>query len=504
MSGAVQVRKLATAEQLTAHLTTLGISLPVVDQVTPAPEGILAQPLRVGLGDAHAAEATLANRFAILPMEGWDGTTEGRPTDLVTRRWRRFGASGAALVWGGEAVAVRADGRANPHQLCAGPSTAADLERLRGELVQEHVRRMGSDDGLVVGLQLTHSGRWSRPEGDPAPRVGYRHPLLDARAGITDDRAVLSDNELDDLVGVFVAAARLARDAGFDFVDVKACHGYLGHELLSAFDRPGPYGGDLAGRTRFHRLVIEGIHRDVPDVGIGVRLSAFDALPHRAGPDGLGQPEPWTGTYPYAFGGDGTGMGIDLTETHLLLDLLVAWGVRMVCTSAGSPYYNPHLQRPAYFPPSDGYTPPEDPLIGVARQVAVTAELAVAHPDLTIVGSGYSYLQEWAGPVGEAVVRSGGASVIGLGRMVLSYPELPADLLAGRPPDRRRLCRTFSDCTTGPRNGVVSGCYPLDEHYKTSPAREVVAAAKKQMPGKAARATASETPVAVPRWGDRG
>jgi 2,4-dienoyl-CoA reductase-like NADH-dependent reductase (Old Yellow Enzyme family) len=501
--AAVQVRKLRTAEELGAHLRSLDITLPVALPVAEGPPVALGRPLAFPLGDARGATATIANRLAVLPMEGWDGTASGLPTDLVTRRWRRFGASGAALIWGGEAVAVRADGRANPHQLCIGTGAEPALTALRTELVEEHERASGAADGLVVGLQLTHSGRFARPDGQPAPRVAYRHPLLDARVGVEDDSSVLSDGELDDLVQDFVAAAAVAHRAGFAFVDVKACHGYLGHELLTAVGRAGPYGGDLDGRTRFLRLVIDGIHRDVPDLGVAVRISAFDALPHRPDDDGLGTPEPWTGDYPYAFGGDGSGLGIDLAETHGLLDRLTAWGVRAICVSAGSPYYNPHVQRPAYFPPSDGYTPPEDPLVGVARQIGVTAELTRAHPELTFVGSGYSYLQEWIGPVAEAVVAAGDVQVVGLGRMALSYPELPADLLAGRPLDRRRLCRTFSDCTTGPRNGVVSGCYPLDEHYKASPDREVVAAAKKAMPGRAARAGAPGGVTVAVRAGGR-
>jgi 2,4-dienoyl-CoA reductase-like NADH-dependent reductase (Old Yellow Enzyme family) len=497
---AVQVRKLATRDALLAHLDHLGVAFPVADPEQPLTA--LARPLEARLGDAAGSTTTLPNRFCILPMEGWDGTADGRVTDLVERRWRRFGASGAALIWGGEAVAVRPEGRANPNQLAVGPETAADLERLHNALLDEHRTAFGSDrPEPLIGLQLTHSGRFARPTAaGPAPRVAYRHPLLDRRVGVAGDGAVLTDAELDELVGAFVAAAVTARDAGFAFVDVKACHGYLGHELLTAVDRPGAYGGDLAGRLRFHRLIVEGIRRDAPELGVGVRLSAFDVLPHRPSADGTGEPEEWEGPYPYAFGGDGSGLGIDLSETHAVLDQLTAWGVGMVCLSAGSPYYNPHVQRPAYFPPSDGYTPPEDPLVGVARQLAVTAELTRAHPELTVIGSGYSYLQEWVGPVGEAVVAGGGADVIGLGRMVLSYPDLPADLLAGRTPDKRRLCRTFSDCTTGPRNGVVSGCYPLDEHYKATPERAVVAAAKKEMPGGPARATPppGSRPVEVP------
>ena len=140
-----------------------------------------------------------------------------------------------------------------------------------------------------------------------------------------------------------------------------------------------------------------------------------------------------------------------------------------MCVTAGSPYYNPHIQRPAIFPPSDGYLPPEDPLVGVARQIDATARLKARHPDMVIVGSAYSYLQEWAPHVAQHVVGAGMADAVGLGRMVLSYPDLPADVLAGAPLKTKLLCRTFSDCTTAPRNGLVSGCFPLDPFYTKHP-----------------------------------
>jgi hypothetical protein len=143
--------------------------------------------------------------------------------------------------------------------------------------------------------------------------------------------------------------------------------------------------------------------------------------------------------------------------------------VRWVCITAGSPYYNPHMQRPALFPPSDGYLPPEDPLVGVARQIAATASLKKDFPGMAIVGSAYSYLQEWLPHVAQYNVRHGMTDFVGLGRMVLSYPDLPADVLAGRPLQRKQICRTFSDCTTGPRLGLVSGCFPLDPFYKAHP-----------------------------------
>ena len=186
---------------------------------------------------------------------------------------------------------------------------------------------------------------------------------------------------------------------------------------------------------------------------------------------GDGVPDHWpsAAAYPYAFGGDGTGTGIDLAEPHLFLDLLENLDIRLVNITAGSPYYNPHIQRPALFPPSDGYQPPEDPLIGVARLIGVAAELKAKHPNLLVVGTGYSYLQEWLPNVAQNIIRTGKADFVGLGRMVLTYPEMCADVLEGKPLQRKRICRTFSDCTSGPRNGMVSGCYPLDDFYKQRP-----------------------------------
>jgi NADPH2 dehydrogenase len=468
----VQVRTLRTHDQLTGRLAALGLDLAVDAEVDPG--GPLAAPLPVVGREA-------ANRLCVLPMEGWDGEPDGRPSDLVRRRWRRFGAGGAGIVWA-EATAVRPDGRANARQLVIGQGTVDDLAALRRELVAAHAEAGGSRHGPVVGLQLTHSGRWSRPDGSPRPRIAYRHPLLDDRVA-AGDAEVMSDADLDDLVADYVRAAVLAQRAGFDFVDVKHCHGYLLHELLSAVDRPGPYGGDLAGRARFLQRVADGVRAEAPGLGLALRLSAFDLVPHAAaGASGRGAPVARAdrpGRYRYAFGGDGSGLGVDLAEAHELIRLAAGWGVSLVSVTAGSPYYCPHAQRPAYFPPSDGYLPPRDPLIDVARMVAVTAELAAAHPQVTVVASGLSYLQQWLPHAGQALVAGGGAAAVGYGRMALSYPHLPHDVLAGRPLDKRQICRTLSDCTTAPRQGLVSGCYPYDPFYKALPERDVLVAAKR-------------------------
>ncbi len=465
MTPIKRIAQLKTPQEFQDHLDACGARIPFDEALEST--GPLAQPFTLNDG------RTIGNRFCILPMEGWDGTTDGFPTDLTVRRWERFGRSGAKLIWGGEAVAVRPDGRANPNQLMLNRDTAPAIAGLLATLRKAH----GDTRGLLVGLQLTHSGRFARPtdKAKLEPKILYRHPILDAKFGLPPAYPILSDSDVSAIVADFVAAGRLAAEIGFDFVDLKHCHGYLGHEFLSAVDRPGRYGGSFENRTRFLREIAAGLRTSAPALALGVRFSAFDFAPFRAGGDGIGEASS-DGDYPCAFGGDGTGTGIDLAEPIRFVELLGKLGIRLVCTTAGSPYYTPHLQRPALFPPSDGYLAPEEPLLGVARQIDVTAKLRAAAPSLFFVGSGYTYLQEWLPHVGQAAVRHGLADSVGLGRMVLSYPELPADVLAGRAVQMKRLCRTFSDCTTAPRNGLASGCYPLDPHYKGLPeARELLA-----------------------------
>ncbi len=454
-----------TAEEFRARWRAIAPELDLDDEV--GVPGDLGAPI-----EKHGWH--LSNRFAVQPMEGWDGTPEGAPTELTLRRWRNFGRSGAALIWGGEAFAVRADGRANPNQLCAGEerATTRTLEALRSA-IDAGRREAGAEapERWLLGLQLTHSGRWSRPTpAGAAPRIAVRHPLLDRRVGNPDDSAILTDGELAAIGERYVAVARLARETGFDFVDVKCCHGYLLHELLTARSRPGPYGGSLAGRTKLLGEIIEAIGRDVPGLGIGVRISITDVVPHHRGSEGLGTPE-WTGDrYDLGFGIDiDAPTQPDWTEPYALLELLRESGVHWVNLTIGSPYWCPHVQRPASFPPSDGYPPPEDPLAGVAAHLRSARAVRARFPDLGIVGTGFTYLQEWLPHVAQHEVRLGHLDVVGLGRSMLSHPDLPRDLLAGRGMTKRSICRTFSDCTTAPRNDLPSGCYPLDPFYKALP-----------------------------------
>ncbi|HEU4751938.1 MAG TPA: NADH:flavin oxidoreductase, partial [Armatimonadota bacterium] len=316
----VKVPSLESPAAFRACRRDLGLELPCDDAIQTASESPLAQPLRCG-------ELTAGNRWCIQPMEGWDGTPDGRPTEFTFRRWERFGRSGAKLIWGGEAVAVTPDGRANPNQLLINRQTVGDLARLRETLVRAHEERCGRADDLLVGLQLTHSGRFCRPNRKDRmePRILFRHPILDRKFGLPPDYPLLTDDEIRGLIQAYVEAAVLAREAGFQFLDLKHCHGYLGHEFLAAHTRPAPYGGSFENRTRFLREIVAGMRAAVPEMALGVRLSAFDWVPFRPDPEqsepgrpGPGVPEPFTEALPYryGFGVDAADpVRADLTET---------------------------------------------------------------------------------------------------------------------------------------------------------------------------------------------
>lgn len=505
----MRIPSLKTVEDFRRHVASLGIELPCEDSIATGKASPLAQPI----GAVTINGKRIGNRWAVQPMEGWDGTTTGGATDEVRRRWQRFGESGAKLIYGGEAMAIRPDGRANPNQLIIVEENKKDLAELRETLVQAHKERCGTTDDLVIGFQLTHSGRFCKPNDKKRlePRVAFRHPILDRKFGVTSDAQVFTDSEIEELIQCYIRAAKLAWEVGADFVDIKHCHGYLLHEFLGAHTRPGKFGGSFANRTRILRDIIAGIRASGNRIEIGVRLSAFDFVPFKPDPAlsqpgklGPGIPEDFSHCLPYRYGfgvNAANPVEYDLTETFQFAELCARLGVKILNLSAGSPYYNPHIQRPAAYPPSDGYQPPEDPLVGVARQINVvrqvedhcsrrreeadTAEIgesaSLPRRLPVMVGTAYSYLQEYLPHVAQYVVRNGWTDMIGIGRMVLSYPGILADAVEKGVLQTKAICRTFSDCTTAPRNGMISGCYPLDKYYSAKPEFQQLKEVKKRV-----------------------
>ncbi len=415
----------------------------------------------------------VGNRFCIHPMEGCDGELDGSPGELTFRRYRRFGAGGAKLIWG-EATAVNLSARANPRQIVLHEKNKGHFARLVQECREAHRQNFSSDQDLLFGLQLTHSGRYSYPR----PQIVAHDPLLDPKtiadrstgAVVDENYPLLSDAELEALIPDYVQAARLAWEVGFDFVDVKQCHRYLLNELLGAKNRSGKYGGSFENRTRLAREIITAIRNEVPHLILTTRMNAFDGIPYQKGPDNVG--EPVFTPIPVE-----NGWGIDpsmpvlahLAEPIRWIGEMQSLGVSLVNITLGNPYAQPHFGRPFEYPPPDGYESPEHPLVGVNRHFKIAGVLQETYPHLPMVGTGYSYLQEFLPQAGAANIRNGKISFVGLGRASLAQPDLIKQLADHGVMDRKRICRTFSYCTAmmrakdHPLVQYPAGCPPFDK-----------------------------------------
>lgn len=446
--------KFHSLSDLDAEIQRLGLDIPLSEDFTPLFRPVQVGPFRVG------------NAFCVQPMEGCDGTLDGQPDELVFRRYQRFGAGGAKLIWG-EATAVIEEGRANPRQLVINEATEAALGKMLDVCRVAHRQAHGRDDDLVIGLQLTHSGRYSFRR----PLIAVHDPILDPRTGIDASCPLLDDEYLKRLVDHYVAAARIAHRLGYLFVDVKQCHRYLLSELLAAKTRPGPYGGSLANRTRLARDIITAIRAEVPGLMIATRINVYDCIPYRKNADtDVGEPCPHELPLTCAWGTNPHNpLEPDLTEPLAWIGEMAKLGVALVNISMGSPYATPHVIRPAEYPPPDGYLPPEHPLLGVARHFRLTAQIQHAFPSLPIVGSGYSYLQEFLPHAAAGNVRDGRCTFAGVGRATLAQPDFVQQLEAHGKLDRKRVCRTFSYCTALMRSKhnelgqFATGCPPFDK-----------------------------------------
>jgi len=454
--------KFRTLNDIQKENERLDLDLRFNEDLSPLFRPVQIGPLRAG------------NSLCIQPMEGCDGTLDGKPDELTYRRYRRFGAGGAKLIWG-EATAVVEEGRANSRQLLINEQTAPALERMLTECRDAHRQTFGSDDDLIVGLQLTHSGRYSYQR----PLLAFHDPILDPQtivdknsgATVDDSFPILDDDYLKRLVGHYVAAAKLAHRIGFQFVDVKQCHRYLLSEMLAGKLRPGPYGGSLENRTRLARDIIAAIRSEIRDLVVATRVNVFDCIPYRKSSGGdVGEPCPWQPPVRSAWGvKEENPLEPDLTEPMWWIGEMIKLGVSMVNVSMGSPYATPHVIRPYEYPPPDGYETPEHPLIGVDRHFRLAEQIQRQYPDVPIIGSGYSYLQQFVGNAAAANIRDGRITVAGLGRAALPIPDFAKQLQENGQLDRKRICRTFSYCTALMRSKhnelgqFATGCPPFDK-----------------------------------------
>ena len=473
--------KYKSADELQAEAQGFGSPLPLSDDMS-----VLFEPQHVG-------DLVVGNRLCIQPMEGCDGTVDGAPGELTLRRYQRFGAGGAKLIWG-EATAIDEAARMNPRQLWLHDGTASALADMLAGCRQAHRDAIGSESGLAVGLQLTHSGRFSHRRPQLVTRDPLLDPLtLDKSTGrfVDSSHPLLSDDDLRRIEDQYLAAARLAARIGCDFVDIKQCHRYLLSELLAARNRPGEYGGSLENRTRLVRNVIGRIRSELPGLTIVTRMNVYDGIPYvrrdrmvgRMAADGkpqtgvmdlvsaaVGIPVPHWLPLQTAFGVDvNDHLSPDLTEPLQVAAWLREWGVAAINVTMGNPYANPHVVRPAEFPPVDGYDAPEHPLLGVLRHFDATAAIQRALPGFPIVGSGYSWLQDFAMQAGAGNVRDQRCAFVGIGRATLSHPDFARHVQEHGTLNRKLTCRTFSYCTNlmrskdHPLGQYPTGCPPFDK-----------------------------------------
>jgi len=421
-----------TIEKLLEKASELGIDLPFQRDLVPLFEGY-----RIG-------SKRISNRLTVQPMEGYDANPDGSPGELTFRRYLRFAQGGSGLIWF-EATAVVPNGRSNPRQLWLHKHSLDGFKRLVEETRCAAHEAFGEGHEIYCVLQLTHSGRYSRPQGKPQPQVALLNPYLDEKS---DSLHIFSDQELDDLQEKYVEAVGLAYQAGFDAVDLKACHGYLLNELLASYERTDShYGGSFENRMRFLLEVIPKIRQEVPKIGLTMRLNAHDGLP-----------------YPYGFGvSQDESIRIDLTEPIKLIRRLIQEGCTLFNITLGIPYLHPHLSRPFDRPLFKSPLPFEHPLEGVARFLAVTRELQREFPEIPLVGTGYSWLRQFLPYVGAAVLKRKEATFIGLGRSSLAYPDAPKDLMNEGAMNPKKVCTACSRCSELMRMGGFAGCVVRDK-----------------------------------------
>ena len=408
---------------------TLQVNLPFSQSTD-----VLKLPLQIGA-------KTVPNRLACQPMEGCDGTADGSPDVLTARRYDRLARGSAGLIWF-EATAVLKEGRANPRQLFICEDNLDDFKRQVDAIKTAGIHANGK--APIIIMQATHSGRYSKPDGVQAPLIVYNNPIFEKDKPI-DASHIVTDAYLDHVLEAMVHSAELAEQAGFDGVDLKCCHRYLNSELLSAYERPGRYGGSLENRTRLLRESIRGAKEVCGrDFIITSRLNVYDGFP-----------------YPYGFGVAQDGCtAFDPAEPVWLLRQLSKLGVRLLNITMGNPYFNPHVNRPYA---SGSYEPPENPLEGVARMLNGTALLKKAVPEMKLMCSALSYLGVAAAHVAAAFIEQGGFDLAGFGRTALAYPDFAKDILTDGEMKRDKICLCCSKCTQIMRQpGGTPGCVVRD------------------------------------------
>jgi len=423
----------STMDELIADIEKFNLDIPFSHDLAPLREKI------------ELNGKTIGNRLAIHPMEGCDSTPDGAPGELTTRRYMRYTKGKAGLIWF-EATAINEKARANDQQLFLNERTVGDFSLLINRM-REEADEGGTPSPYLV-LQLSHAGRF----GDHKI-IAIHDEKLDKLAKVEPSCPVISDRELEELESAYVNVARLAKQAGFDAVDVKSCHRYLLSELLGAREREDKYGGSYENRTRLIKEVVTKIKREV-GIEVAIRLNISDFL-----------------EYPIGWGVNEKGE-VDLSEPLKLVGELRDMGVRLINVTAGSPYINAYISRPA-----DGearkYTPPEYPLLGVERLIKLSREVQENFKDITVVATGLSWLREFAPYVASGMVEKGYAKIAGFGRMAFAYPDFAKDILHNKGMDKRKVCITCIRCAELKAHRKITGCVIRDSEIYLKPYRDI-------------------------------
>ncbi|NLY05394.1 MAG: NADH:flavin oxidoreductase [Candidatus Atribacteria bacterium] len=423
----------STMDELIADIEKFNLDIPFSHDLAPLREKI------------ELNGKTIGNRLAIHPMEGCDSTPDGAPGELTTRRYMRYTKGKAGLIWF-EATAINEKGRANDQQLFLNERTVGDFSLLINRM-REEADEGGTPSPYQV-LQLSHAGRF----GDHKI-IAIHDEKLDKLAKVEPSCPVISDRELEELESAYMNVARLAKQAGFDAVDVKSCHRYLLSELLGAREREDKFGGSYENRTRLIKEVVTKIKREV-GIEVAIRLNISDFL-----------------EYPIGWGVNEKGE-VDLSEPLKLVGELRDMGVRLINVTAGSPYINAYISRPA-----DGearkYTPPEYPLLGVERLIKLSREVQENFKDITVVATGLSWLREFAPYVASGMVEKGYAKIAGFGRMAFAYPDFAKDILHNKGMDKRKVCITCIRCAELKAHRKITGCVIRDSEIYLKPYRDI-------------------------------
>lgn len=418
-----------TLEDVLAKTEELGISLPFA-----ASTEVLRTPLTVG-------NVTFPNRLGVAPMEGADSTPDGSPSDYTIRRYVNEAIGGSAVIWF-EAISIVEEGRSSKTQLLLTKENLASYKKMTHAVKEAGIKANGFAPYLI--MQANHSGRYSNPDNRPAPMIAYRHPELEQYRA-ADDSCIVSDDYLKGLEEKFGEAAKLAKEAGFDAVDIKSCHGYLLAELSSAYTRPGEYGGSYENRTR---LLKNGIlaAKTYEDASFMVtsRLGIYDGYVH-----------------PYGFGvSPDSGPEPVLEEPiRLVKELYRDYGLKMIDLTMGNPYATTHVTRPF---DKGKYQPEEHPFLGLARMIQGIGTVKQAVPEMTVWASAPTYLRQFADLYTAGAVEQGMCDGMLFGRMAFADPDFAKEIVNQGRINPKRVCMTCGMCGDLIRAHKPTGCVVRD------------------------------------------